>query len=96
MNTVGAFPGGGSDDFRRKISELNPTIEVTVESRGRERAGADVGLVYITGHSGRFVVDPHSTHRATFGRYSRRPQSRLSNSCTGGSQPCAYLYIRSS
>jgi len=26
MNTVGAFPGGGSDDLRRKISELNPTI----------------------------------------------------------------------
>ena len=46
--------------FGEKISELNPTIEVTVEFRGRERAGADVGLVYITGHSGRFVVDPHS------------------------------------
>jgi hypothetical protein len=63
MNTVGAFPGGGSDDLRRKISELNPTIEATVEFRGRERAGAIVGLVYITGHSGRFVVDPHSTRR---------------------------------
>jgi len=49
--------------FGEKISELNPTIEATVEFRGRERAGADVGLVYITGHSGRFVVDPHSTQR---------------------------------
>jgi hypothetical protein len=47
--------------FGEKISELNPTIEATVEFRGRERAGADVGLVYITGHSGWFVVDPHST-----------------------------------
>jgi len=61
MNTVGAFPGGGTDDLRRKISELNPTIEATVEFRGRERANADVGLIDITGHSGRFVVDPHST-----------------------------------
>jgi len=47
--------------FGEKISELNPTIEATVESRGREGAGADVGLVCITGHSGRFVVDPYST-----------------------------------
>jgi hypothetical protein len=50
MNTIGAFPGGGSDDFRRKIGEMNPTIKVAVESSGPERAGADVGLVYITGH----------------------------------------------
>jgi hypothetical protein len=51
--------------FGEKISELHPTIEAKVEFRGRERAGADVGLVYITGHSGRFVVDPHSTQPAS-------------------------------
>ena len=64
MNTVGAFPAGGGDDFRRKISGPNPTIEATVESRRRELANADVGLGYVTGHSGRFVVDPPSTQSA--------------------------------
>jgi hypothetical protein len=67
MNTVGAFPAGGGDDFRRKISGPNPTIEATVESRRRERANADVGLIYITGHSGRFLEDPHATQTCQSG-----------------------------
>jgi hypothetical protein len=54
--------GRGSDDFRRKISELNATIEATVEFRRRERANAYVGLIDITGHSGRLLEDPRSTH----------------------------------
>jgi hypothetical protein len=55
---------------------MNPTIEVAVESSGPERARADVGLAYITGHSGWFVMDPHCDPNPLLGDSDWLPQSR--------------------
>ena len=63
MSTLGAFTGVGRDDFRQKISEANPSVELTLEPAvpERGRAGGDGGLIHVTGHSGRILEDPHAT-----------------------------------